>query len=381
MPEHHILSPSSAHRWSICTPSAKLESYFPDSQSESAAEGTFAHKWAETELKKFLGRDVKATQQKLKKNPFWSRGLTGYVDDYVSEVIQKYLEAQEKDPAAKLLLEQKLQMNEWVPGGFGYGDAVIISDKVLEVIDLKYGRSVVVSAAGNPQLRLYALGAYQELSSVYDFDTVTMTIIQPRNGGKSSETLPLKELLEWGEKLKPIAQTALKGGGEFKPGEHCRFCRASVRCKALAEFELEIAKKQFDDLALLSDTEISEILGKADSLVSWANSIKDYALEEAVSKGKKWPGWKLVEGRSNRKLSSMDEAVQILLRAGYKEDDFMKPREIKGFTDLEKAMGKKKMLELLEGVIIKPPGKPKLAPESDKRPEWNSAETDFDVIQ
>ncbi|MBR4695250.1 MAG: DUF2800 domain-containing protein [Selenomonadaceae bacterium] len=382
MAEHAVVSPSAAHRWMECTPSARLEQQFPDTRSESAAEGTFAHAWAEMELKEFIkdSRTYKDDKAQLMKNDFWSPALEEYVEEYINEVIHRYLNARDRDSAAVLLLEQKLDLREWVPDGFGRGDAVIVSDGTMEILDLKYGRNVPVTAVGNPQLRLYALGAYRELSCVYDIDRVRMTIVQPRNGGISSEELTSDGLLIWGESVKPLAEKAFKGEGDFVPGEHCRFCRAQNRCRALAEYEMEIAKKQFDDMSLLTDDEISDILEKAEGLVSWVNGITAYALREAVENGRKWPGWKLVEGRSNRKLKDENEARKILEKAGYTEEQIMKPREIKGFTDLEKLTGKKKLDALLKDVILKPPGKPKLAPESDKRPEWNSAKADFDDL-
>ena len=394
MAAHAILSPSNAHRWLMCTPSALLERQFPDEASIYADLGTFAHKWGETQLRHFLAPDMaaekKAFQKEIEKlrketdkngEPYWSRSLEDYVEEYVSTVTGKFLEARERDSAAVLLLEQKLEFGEWVPGGFGRGDAVIVADGLMEIVDLKYGQNVRVQAQGNPQLRLYALGAYQELSCIYDISRVAVTIVQPRNGGTSSEELSVKELLDWGEWVKPIAQMAIKGKGEPRPGEHCLFCRAKNRCRTLAEYEMEVAKAQFEDLRLLSDEDISSILGRADSLISWAKGVKDYALKEALENGKKWPGWKIVQGRSNRAISDESRAAELLSSAGYAEKDFDKPREIQGFTVLEKLLGKKKLSELLSEVIIKPPGKPKLAPESDPREEWNTAKEDFEKLE
>lgn len=383
MPKHYFVSPSNLHRCLVCTPSAMLETHFPDSQSESAAEGTLAHKLAEIELQNFLrcNEPLREEQRKkLMRSEYWSNSMDDYVEEYVSEVIQRFFAIMEKDPATVLLLEQKLDLGKLIPGGFGYEDAVIVGSHTVEVIDLKYGRNVAVSAIDNPQLRAYALGVYWELSCIYDIDTVAMTIVQPRNGGVSSETMTAKDLLTWAEKVRPQIELALQGKGDFAAGSHCKFCRAAVRCKALADYELEIAKKQFQDASLLSDEDISEILGRAEGLVSWVNKITDYALQEAVDNGRKWPGWKLVAGWSKRKLSDEDKARKLLKAAGYTEDQFLKPQEIKGFTDLEKLMGKKKLASVLDDVIIKPPGKPKLAPESDKRPEWNAARNDFEDL-
>ena len=385
MAQHAILSPSSAHRWLACPPSAMLEQQFPDRRSESADEGTFAHSWAENELQGFIeniGEDEYAKRQKrLKTNTYYSPGLEDYVSDYVESVIRHYLDASQRDKDAALLLEQPLDCSRWVPDGFGHGDAVVIADGEMTILDLKYGQNVKVTARENPQLRLYALGAYQTFSCVYEIDRVTVVIVQPRNGGETSETLSVEELLSWGERLHRIANLAIQGKGDFKAGAHCRFCRARNRCKALADYNMELSSKYKNaDAELLTDEAVAEILGRADEIVNWVNSIKAFALQEAVDNGKRWPGYKLVEGRSTRHLSDEKKAVALLTKAGFTEDQIYKPREVQGFTALEKVVGKRKLDALLKEVIIKPPGAPKLAPESDKRPEWNSAKDDFDEV-
>ena len=385
--QHALLSPSNAHRWLVCTPSACLERQFPDGKNESADEGTAAHDLAEVELSRFLRQKPPAVCDKARDKirerrngsgeTYWSRVMDEYVDEYVSYVSNRFLEAQEHDPAAALLLERQFDLKEWVPQGSGYCDVVILANGNMEVIDFKYGQKVKVEVRENPQLRLYALGAYGELSWLYDIDTVMVTIVQPRNGGISSEELTVKELLAWGDTVKPIAKIAAEGEGEAKAGDHCLFCRAAPRCKALAEYHQEIAHHRFQNPDLLTDEDIADILGRLDDLTSWANKVKDYALQEALEHKKKWPGWKLVEGRSNRKLTNEDEAIRLLTGAGYKEKDIMKPQEIQGFTNLERVVGKKNLATILAEVIVKPPGKPSLAPESDPRPEFNSAKEAF----
>lgn len=385
MAEHAVLSPSSAHRWLACPPSAQLEAKFPDRQSESAREGTFAHEWAEVHLSHFFGdlpddvfqRKVKS----MKESEFYSPSLEDYVDEYVNVVTNKFFEAQDRDAGATVLLEQKLDFGEWVPHGFGRGDAVILADGMMEIIDLKYGRNVKVEAVGNPQLRLYALGAYQDLSCLYAIDSVKMTIVQPRNGGESSDTLSVEDLLAWGRSIKPIAQMAIAGKGDFKAGEHCQFCRVAERCKALAEYQFSLAQHDFKDPDLLSDEDIADVLNRVDDLVSWASSVKKYALKEAVQNDKRWPGWKLVEGKSSRAITDEAEAAKCLEEAGYTAEQIWKPRELFGITALEKVVGKKNLASLLADVIAKPPGKPTLVPESDPREEWNSADSDFEVIK
>ena len=381
---HAVLAPSAAHRWINCPPSARLEEKFPDTVSEAAMEGTFAHKLAEVNLQhlfKFIKHaEFLAEYKKLKENKFYSRGLEDYVDDYVVEVFQKFCSAQNKDKGATVLLEQKVDLSEYTPKGYGHADAIIISDGVMEICDLKYGAGVKVDAKNNPQLRLYALGAYSELNFLYEIKSVTVTIIQPRNGGISSENISVADLLDWGEKIKKIAELAFNGKGDFKAGEHCKFCRASMRCKTFADYQLEVVKKDFDDPDLLSDEEISQILGRADGIIKWLGNVKDFALKEAIDNNKHWTGFKLVEGRSVRKIVDEEKAAQILKDFGADDSEIFKPKEIFGITTLEKNFGKKKISEMLKDVIQKPSGSPVLVPESDKREEWHKAENDFDNL-
>ena len=386
---HALLSSSGAHRWLACPPSARLEAQFPDTASESAQEGTFAHEWAELILRNFnreiSDEELKAKQELLKSGKskfgdFYSPSMEEYVDEYTSFVMEKYYDGLERDKGAVLLLEQRLDFSKWVPEGFGRGDALIVADGLLEVIDLKYGRSVQVQAENNPQIRLYALGAYSENAWLYDIKAVRMTIMQPRNGGESCEEMSIKDLLAWGDSIKPIAEQAFEGKGEFHAGEQCRFCRAAVQCKTLATYELEIEKHERKDPNLLTDADISDILMRAEGLTSWLNRIKAYALNEAVDEGHSFPGFKLVEGRSSRKILDTDAAEKILLAADYTSEQIHKPQELLTITGFEKLMGKKRMAELLGPVIDKPPGKPTLVPESDPRPAWNSAQEDFEPI-
>ena len=381
--EHAILSASGAHRWLKCTPSALLEEKYPDTQSESASEGTFAHALGELKLREQLCQ-ISETQYmdkiaEMQKDPFWSNALVEYVDEYVDYVLEQYNEALTHDDEAALLLEQSLDFSEYVPQGFGRGDAVIMSDGTMQIIDLKYGRNVAVRAEGNPQLRLYALGAIAELSCIYDIDSVVTSIVQPRNGGISAEFLTLQDLQAWGESIKPIAQKAIKGEGEIVPGAHCRFCKAAPRCRAMRE-QVESVAKVTKPSAEMTDDEIAEVLEKAEGIISWLHKVQDYALKEARDNGQKWPGFKLVEGRSNRKYSDEEAIANVLSAEGYNEGQIYKPSSLIGMTDMQNLLGKKNFDELLGEYIVKPPGKPTLVPQSDKRPEWNSPDSDFEDL-
>ncbi len=308
--------------------------------------------------------------------------MEDHVQTYVDIAAEKINAARAKSKDAIVFLEQRLDFSYWVPEGFGTGDLTLITNDLVEVVDFKYGKGVPVSAERNAQMRLYGLGAYQLFNMLYDIRTVRMTIVQPRLDNISTEWLPIDELLTWGnEVVKPIAQLAYEGKGEFSAGDHCQFCQARYTCRARAEANLELAKYEFQDPPLLEQEEIADVLGRATELRSWVADVLDYALVQARDHGVHWPGWKLVEGRSNRKYVDDDAVADVLKRAGYKHADIFE-EVLKGVTKMEKLLGKKKFTELLTdaGLVIKPPGKPTLVPESDKRPEIDplaSAKKDF----
>lgn len=376
MPDIHstVFSPSSAHRVLQCPPSLMLDKKFPDKGSEFAAEGTYAHAMAEFILRRYLD-DVPDPEclDDFEKTEFYSEAMVDYVHTYTDACMEKIVAARQSDAEAVFLPEQRLEFNSVVQGGFGTGDMVIISDKMLEVIDLKYGKGVRVEAEGNPQLQLYALGAIETFGSIYDFDEVKMTIIQPRNGGVSEQVMTVEALKAWGESIKPIIAQALKGEGEFRAGDHCRFCKAAPRCKALADYNLSLARLEFKDVDLLTDEEIADVLGRVDHLKNYADMIAKYALQEAVAGRHQWPGYKLVEGRSRRVYTDTKAIVKVLTAAGYKKAQIMKPQELIGVTDMTKLLTKKTFEELLGDYLEKPQGKPTLAPVSDKRPEFKPA--------
>lgn len=378
---HAMLSASGAHRWLNCTPSARLEEEFEDSTSEFAREGTFAHELSELHLGLYLDHFKKATftrrLNKMKKaeDGFYSQEMEDYVQVYVDTVIERINEARSRTEDATIIIEQRLDFSEWVPEGFGTGDVVIIADGTMEIIDLKYGKGVPVSAVDNPQLRLYALGAVNQFSILYDVERVRMTIVQPRLDNISSDELTVDELLDWAEnEVKPKAELADKGEGDFVAGDHCRFCRARFTCRARAEANLEMAKREFQAPPLMSNEEIAEVLQQADELQKWAKDVQSYALDQAEKHGTKFQGWKLVRGRSNRKYANQDEVAARLVEKGWKEDEIFE-KKLLTITNMEKRIGKKAFSEHLSDLVVKPEGKPTLVPESDKRPEINSTES------
>lgn len=372
MADHAVLSASAAKRWLSCPPAARLEETFPESTSDYADEGTYGHKLAELKLRNYPSKKKREADLALcRQDRWWTQDLEEAVDRYVDRVKELINEAG-KD--STVLLEQRLDFSRWVPEGFGTGDCVIISgDGVCRVIDLKMGRGVPVSAVDNPQMRLYALGAYAEYDQLYDLKEICTVIIQPRLDSESTEILSISQLLEWGaDVVKPVAAVAFRGEGRFQPGDHCRFCRAKAQCRARSDANLSLAKHDFKEPALLSTDEIAAVLAAVEGLVSWAGDVKEYALGAALS-GTEFPGWKLVEGRSSRVIADTGAAAAALEMEGVQ--GIYKEPALKPLTELEKLVGKNRLGELVE--IIKPPGKPVLVPVEDKRPTFDSAKNDF----
>ena len=365
---HAVLSASASKRWLNCTPSAKLNAEIPDITTEYAKEGTDAHELAEYKVNQLLGIRTDNPTENL---DYYNQEMEECTDSYAQYIAEQM--SQYSSPA--VMVEQRLDFSRYVPGGFGTGDCIIVADDVLTVIDFKYGKGVAVEAECNPQMMLYALGALEMFSILYDINEVKMVIFQPRIENISEFSMPVSDLLNWAEnELKPKAELAAKGEGEFCAGEHCRFCKVKATCRKRAEYNLAIAKYDFAPPDMLEDSEIEMILERADALTAWASDVKEYALSEAL-KGRKWNGYKVVEGRSNRKYTDEKAVVSAVKAAG--KDPYSEPK-ILGITEMTKMLGgKKKFDELLSKYVCKPQGKPTLVPESDKRKEWSSAENDF----
>lgn len=360
MRAHALLSASTAHRWLRCPPSARLEETFENTTSVFAEEGTAAHALAEYKLRVFLGQKSQRPE-----SVFDSADLEYYTDMYAEYAAELITAARAgcKDPI--VLLEQRLDYSCYVPEGFGTGDLIIVADGILDIVDLKYGKGVAVSAEDNPQMKLYALGALALFDSLYDIQVVRMSICQPRLENVSTYEITVDELTAWAEKeLRPKARLAISGEGEFLPGEHCRFCRARQTCRARAEEYLSLAKHDFKPPLLLTEEEIAEVLSLADRLSLWAADVYAYATDMAIREGKEWQGYKLVEGRSNRRYTSESLVAEIVTAAGY--TDIYKQSLI-GIADMEKLLGKQRFKELLAHLVEKPPGKPALVPLADKR--------------
>ncbi len=370
MGRHALLSASSSHRWLACPPSARLCENYEDTGSEYAQQGTDAHSLCEHKLKLALGMDTSDPTEGLS---FYDEEMEECACGYAEYVLSLMEEAKKtcKDPV--VLIEQRLDFSRFVQEGFGTGDCVVIADGTLYIIDYKHGKGVEVSAGANPQMMLYALGALELFDGIYDIDTVRMAIYQPRRENVSVCVMAKDDLLQWAyNDLMAKAKLAYAGEGEFQAGDHCRFCKAKAVCRKRAEYNLELAKYDFEMPATLEDGEIAAILAKADELAAWAADVKEFALQQALS-GVKYDGWKIVEGRSNRKYVDEDAVADKVKKAGF---DPYEPKLL-GITAMEKMLGKKKFAEVLKGLVEKPQGKPALVPEADKRPEMNTAQEDF----
>lgn len=369
---HAILSPSSANRWLHCTRSARLELEFSDKESGAAAEGMAAHALCEHKVKKALKQ-----RSRRPTSEFDSDEMEEHTDAYRDYILEQLTQERQSCPDAQVFVETRLDLTAYVPGSFGTCDCLIVSDEKLHIIDFKYGQGVLVDAEENPQMKLYALGALDIYDGLYDFKEVAMTIFQPRRENVSTWTESVEELRRWAEEeLKPKAELADAGEGEFCSGEWCLFCKAAVKCRARAKEKLELAKQEFSLPPIITDEEIEEILPKLADLTKWANDILAYATDASLNHGKSWKGFKMVEGRSNRRYSDEDAVIKAAKDAGY--TDIFRTSLIT-LTEMEKLMGKKKFKEILGGLVIKPQGKPALVPDTDKRPAitGNDAKSDF----
>lgn len=352
---HAILSPSGASRWLVCNPSARMEEKFPSTTSIAAEEGTLAHRLAETMLNHMCNSisesEYEQAMYEIHTDPLFSAEMETYISDYVEHVYTLFCAAKCKYGGAILKIETKLDLSDYIPESFGTCDAMVISDGVLDIIDLKYGAGVYVASIRNKQIYIYALGALKAIENTHLIHRVRMTIFQPRMDNISSHEISVETLNQWAElELKPKAEKAFKGIGELVTGEHCRFCRAKAICRAKAKDSIEMAKLEFKEPNELTDDEITEMLSKADEVKSWLTSIQEYALCKSLDEDKNWDGFELQDGKSRRVYSDPESIIQTLLDNGYNENDICS-KELKGIIALEKQLGKP-VFELLLGNYV-----------------------------
>lgn len=372
MPEHEkrahaLLSASSAHRWLLCTPSARLEAQFPDSTSEAAKEGTLAHELAELKIQLLNNyitkRSYSARAKKLKADPLWQDEMESCTQEYADAVNEAALSYESKP---SILAEQQVDLSAYIPEGFGTVDSAVMGGDVLHVFDYKHGKGVPVSAEHNPQMMLYALGIINRYAVVYEFSKIILHIIQPRINNNSVWELSADELNNFGTEVAQKAKIAFAGEGEFNPGEEqCRFCRAKATCRARADRNVELAFAADTRPETLTNEEIGLYLEKGETVAKWLKDLQEYALAQCLA-GKDVAGWKAVEGRSIRDWSDMDQAFSALIENGTPEE-MLWERKAKTLAQIEKIVGKKEFEDICGSFIVKPPGKPTLVPDTDKR--------------
>jgi len=380
---HALLSASGATRWMSCTGSALLEAKYPDSDSEYAAEGTLAHELSEIELQKALGmlnnQQYTLALRKIRKNDLFTLDMPRYVDQYVTIVLEQYraLQKQYGEDQVFISIEERVDFSNYVPEGFGTGDIIIVYPVGLHVMDLKYGKGVPVYADNNSQLKLYGVGAVNAYDLIVDIQTVTLHIVQPRLDSYSIWDISIDDLLTWAEDdVKPLAEEAYSGEGNFKAGDWCRWCRAKASCRALADYNLELAALDFADPNELTDEELIEVRGKMDLINTWSDAVKEYMYKEAL-KGKDWDGYKLVAGTSRRSWKDTKEVIKRLRGAKYNRSQYINSK-LKGIGDVSSLMSVDDFEELLQDQVHKPEGKPTLVPDDDKRLALNDPVSDFD---
>lgn len=379
--KHALLSPSAAHRWMNCTAAPLLERDVEDKSSTFAEEGTLAHAYCAKKLKEFLG--LPADEENAEIAQLDEQYHTGEMDEctdtYKTIVLEKFNAARTKTKDAQLLVEVKLDFSHYVPDAFGTSDAIIIADGVMEVIDFKYGKGVKVSAVENPQMMIYAIGAWDLFNFEYDIRKVRMTIVQPRIDNFSEFELDADDLINWVvDELEPKAQEAYAGGKQ-KPGDWCQFCKVKATCKALSSICIDTQQANPDPRKISKEEMETTILPFLTTFKTWLSGVEEYSLEQALS-GVQYKGFKIVEGRSIRKITDPAAVMQLLDKEGFAKEDYIKPTELRSITDLEKLIGKKRFGTLCSEYISKPQGKPTLVPESDKRPAFNQAVDDFKDI-
>ncbi len=381
---HALLAASKSDRWINCPPSARLEEAIPnDPQTPYAREGELAHELAQLMIEyevigSISSADYDARFEQIVNDPAFNEEMLDEVPKYVDFCDAEFTRMKQLTPDAMMLVEQKVDFHRFVPEGFGTDDCIIIANDLMYVIDLKYGKGVLVSAEENSQLKLYAIGALEQFGLLYNINTVRLVIAQPRRDNFSVFDISVADLYEWAENtLVAAAQMAWEGSGEQKAGDWCKFCKVKAQCKTLAEERLKVTKHDFADPYLLTDDEIAEILKSSFLIKEWLNGLEAYALKAALE-GKKWPGYKLVAGPSRRKWLDENKVVETLLTQPDLSEEDIFVQKLNGITIIEKKLGKKRFNELLADLIVKPEGAPTLAEETDKRPEYGITQAQID---
>lgn len=365
-----------------CTAAPRMEAGVEDKGSTFAEEGTLAHAYCAKKLKEFLGQDTAGELEEIAalNDTYHTGEMDEYTDNYFYIALEKFNAARSKTPDAQLLVEVRLDFSAYIPEAFGTADAVIIADGCMEVIDFKYGKGVRVEAEDNPQMMIYALGAYEAFSFEYNITEVRMTIVQPRIDNLSESTMTAADLLAWAEnELKPKAEEAHGTRGVQMPGAWCKFCKVKTTCKALATVCTETVKTHTDPRTVSKEDMETIILPMLETVKTWLAGMEEYSLQQALA-GVAYRGFKVVEGRSRREITDPAAVMGLLGEEGFAEETYIRPTELRSLTELEKLVGKKRFATLCSDYIRKPQGKPALVPVTDKRPAFNAAAEDFKDI-
>lgn len=385
--QHALLSASAADRWMLCPGSVAATKYHPETSSEAADEGTLAHALGELKLRKLFGipepmnRATYAIKHTtIQTDPLYSVEMENCSDTYV-EQIQAVVMLLPQRPF--IAVEFRVDFSDFVPGGFGTSDCILITPDTIHIFDYKHGKGVKVYATENRQLRLYALGALKAFAPFFPgIKYVVLHIVQPRLDNICEWRLTVEDLLSWGENtVKPAAELALSPDAPFYPGEkQCKFCKIRATCRARMDAAAELQKSPtFGKLPPeITDAEIADAITKGKEIADWYKKLSDYAAKKLESGGA-IPGLKLVAGRTTRTWDDQSAAFADLIRGGVPESILYEKTPV-SVPGLEKLIDKQLFAQLVTPHIIQSPGKPALVPESDPRKPWSPAKADFAEI-
>lgn len=371
---HSILAPS-AKEWMHCGLAAKfLATKEEDESSEAAQFGTEAHALAEAYINESLkltayGANVAPTAEELKKT------LTLYNDEmeylarsysiYVVEQVAFERKRTGEDPI--VLIEQYLEM-DYAPDTHGTVDCCIIAGDTLTVIDNKTGFIKVTAEEDgqlNSQLAIYGLFAYKAFKDVYAIKQIRLVIFQERIHNFSEITVSAEQLEAWEKDvLIPAAKNAMSENSKSASGWWCKYCPGKATCRTRSDEAFEVVG-EMKSPNLMTDDEIETVMPKLDSVIAYAEAVKEYALKKAIEQGRRWTGFKLVESQTKRKITDEVAVGKILTDAGY--DPYTK--KLLSISDIQKMVGKSQFDTLVGNYVTRPKGQPTLVPEGDSRNE------------
>ena len=362
---HAKLSPSSSSRWLTCTASVRACEAYENKTNEYAEWGTLAHEVGECLL---LNKPIPPDA-----TPEHIECATEYAD-YVHSLMSKH---------SVLIVEETFDLGFIMPNQFGTSDATVLTDRHLHIVDLKTGHNIV-DAENNTQLMLYALGALNDLETIYDIDEITLHIVQTRANHISSWTLSVSDLLIFGQVVAIQAQKILNNKDtEFNPNaKACKYCPHQYKCEALKLHVEGVIKGSFDNIEdiegkadMVDVSHIKRILDNKDLIIGFIKAVEEVALER-LQKGDKIDGYKVVASNTNRKWADEDE-VEKYLKGRLKASELY-VKKLVPMTKILKLLPDDKKLQ---GMLIKPEGQPTIAKADDKRPSLTDVKDKFENIK